>query len=267
MSISLNARAVAVGVFVILMLALAAQPARADDTYVYFTFLPPGETDCGDPFATPPPEQHYFAEPGSTQEVVACVWAMGFNEPTGVAGFNLDFFYESEIVSPDFAPHLTWLESTGRAPSCSSPVTKAWPGDPGGRWHLQVSCDSLALSPPGPQVGGLLGAVTLQPTGQAGTAKLDHEITYLTRVASEDRIITTRGLDASVAFTTCADVTGAGGLPDGAVSIADLIAVIQHFGLTPGHPAWDPIYDLDQDGVTISIADIVAAVLQFGIMC
>jgi hypothetical protein len=43
--------------------------------------------------------------------------------------------------------------------------------------------------------------------------------------------------------------------------------LVQHFGVTPAHPSWDPIFDLDGDGVTISVTDIIAAVLQFGITC
>jgi len=58
------------------------------------------------------------------------------------------------------------------------------------------------------------------------------------------------------------DVTGPAGVPDGRVNMMDIVAIIAHFGTKPSSPNWNPIMDLNKDGV-VNIRDVAIALSNF----
>lgn len=59
------------------------------------------------------------------------------------------------------------------------------------------------------------------------------------------------------------DITGFEGVPDGKCDILDIATVSAAFGSSPGHPRWDPIADLDNNG-KVDIRDIAIVAVDYG---
>jgi hypothetical protein len=58
------------------------------------------------------------------------------------------------------------------------------------------------------------------------------------------------------------DVTGPNGVPDGKVNMMDITAIIAHFGTKPTSPNWNPIMDINKDGV-VNIRDLAIAICNY----
>lgn len=237
--------------------------ASSSGTQVYYTFVDPGQTNCGNPMVPQAREGQLtlFPGAGTPAPILVCVWAKGVTDTAGAAGFNLDFAYENSFVTvSSFVPSFVWLGSTGRSHSCSPLINEPLPA-PDLRWRLTRGCVSIGTLPLGPQGGGLLGTLTLTPTGQTGRTDLDHLNSFVTRATADNVIIPTKALDSTILFARCADFSpNPQEPPDGLVSITDIFLVVLNFGTNSA------THDLDDDGI-VTISDILIAVLEFGQTC
>lgn len=59
------------------------------------------------------------------------------------------------------------------------------------------------------------------------------------------------------------DVTGLDGKPDGRVNMRDILHLIIQYQTTPESPNWDPVADVNVDGI-VDMRDITTIVLNFG---
>jgi hypothetical protein len=59
------------------------------------------------------------------------------------------------------------------------------------------------------------------------------------------------------------DITGFEGVPDGKCDILDVATVAAAFGSYPGHPRWNPIADLDDNG-KVEILDVAMVTVDYG---
>lgn len=267
-------------VTVALLLAVLAMggPAAHASTppaNMYFVFLANGVTDCGPAMPPAPPTPMGAPTIAVSQPppetLRACVWAKGVKTGIGgAAGFNLDFRYDNDFVqATSFTSNTTWLSSTGRSVSCGTPLIEAIPNDPNGLWRLFAACYSFAQTPLGPTGWGLLGMVTFHfgNPHAYGFSDLIHTNTFLTRVTSAiPPTFTTTANNGKILYAHCADFSIAGNPPDGAVSVADIVELVKHFGQTPASPGWNSTFDLDGNS-SISVSDILIAVQQFGMVC
>ena len=189
------------------------------------------------------------------------VRAKDVHDPTGVAGFELTFVYDNDVVSVQFLdPDSTWLNSTGRSVLCSASTIRAITGDPDGLWEALVGCGTLGAEGLGPQGSGLLGSITLKPALVPGSTALTNRSSLVdTTEFSAEIPVTVRSSNVTVAY--CGDLNG-----DGAVTVSDIGIMIANFGRAEGGPDWNPDADLNGDGV-ITVSDIGLVVVQFGTLC
>jgi hypothetical protein len=135
------------------------------------------------------------------------------------------------------------LQSTSGA-SCGTPVSN------------QFSC-TLGKLPSG-------GQVIITVNVRAPTALTD---TLLTNQASApnpaepgDNPLNNSDTQGTT-IQACADVTG-----EGLVTVADILAVVNHFGTSVGNPNYDLLFDYDGSG-SVAVSDIIFAVNHFSVNC
>jgi hypothetical protein len=200
------------------------------------------------------------------------VWAVDADDPTGVSAFEVNVAYHPDIVTVlDITEDATWLTSGARGQGsmlyCNPSFIEPMPGD-GKRWRANASCITQdPATVPGVTGTGLLASITLQaaPGAAVGTYTdvlgLDFtDGTFLvnTQVNPGPFRIPAQLMDASVLIAPFADFNA-----DCAVSLTDVLLLINRFGESAGSPNWDPIYDLNGDN-SIALIDVLIIVGEFG---
>lgn len=180
---------------------------------------------------------------------------------TGLGGFEFTFKFDSSVATATAVNFGTFLGSTGRAVSCVTPPT-ILPGS------VNVSCNTLESSPNGPLGSGVLATITFAPTGALGLTALTFNKTHLTDISGAVPI-THKSPAGSLRVAKCGDFDG-----NDAVTIGDILALIQKFGTTPAslgpppQPIWDQRFDLDKAlPPSVNLSDLLIEVQEFGRAC
>jgi len=232
-----------------LLLTGDAQPVQASHTRIFVTR---GGHTLVEPIFT-------FIN-GPTQTIDVRV--QDVDDPTGVSAFEVNLEYRSDLVTVTFfTEQVAWLQSTGRTATCTTPTITAKSPTIS---SANVSCNTFLPAPPyGPRTSypaaPALAVLYLQPGSTAGQAPftLTSRTHLVNTPVNPDQLayIPTALLAGNLIVARCADVTG-----DLAVSVADIVRVVQNFGTT------NTFYDLNLDG-RVSISDITLTVQMFGMRC
>jgi len=242
--------AVAVG---LVLLGRDGRPVSASHTEIFFSLSPTTSS------ATPAGTLVFY--PNSAPVTVYVHARNVTHDPTGVAAFEIKFTFNQDLVSvTSLQQSSTWLGSTGRSPTCTSPIVGP---DISGLYRADVGCYTAGTSPFGPQGGGLLGSFVLAPGTITGSSSLVNR-SFLLNTTADALEITALKRNVSAVVAECADFNN-----DHVVSASDIGLVVQHFGTVGGPPPsqnWDPRYDMNNDNA-IGAADIGLTVIQFGRQC
>jgi hypothetical protein len=160
----------------------------------------------------------------------------------------------------------TWLESTGRTATCTSPIIEPNPGSPPDIYRANIGCYTPGTTPLGAQGGGLIASFVLTPGGTPSSSPLtlNNAATFLIDTTAQSAYIPAIKRNASVVVAECADFNG-----DNVVSASDIGLMIGHFGTSggpPPSPNWDAQYDMNLDNA-VAAGDIGIVVAQFGRLC
>lgn len=241
----------------IVFMARDSRPAGAVTTEIFFSLDPSEQT------AQPVTALIYYPDGPSVPVYVYVKDPV--NDPSGVAAFEVKFTYSSGVVSvTSLASSDTWLESTGRSATCTTPVNDL-PIGPGDLYRADVGCYTPGTQPFGPRNAGnhLLGSFTLAPGSVPGTSVITNQSFILNTTADATEITATKR-SMSVIIVECGDFNG-----DGIVSVTDIGLTVQHYGTgggPPPSPNWDERYDMNSDN-SVSVGDIGLVVVQFGLQC
>jgi hypothetical protein len=210
----------------------------------------------------------WYAIPGMAPKTVYAHARGVTHDPTGVAAFQVNFTFDSDVVMvSSLQVSETWLESTGRTATCTSPIIEPNPGSPPDIYRANIGCYTAGSAPPfGAMNGGLLASFVLTPGSTPSSTQLllNNSSTFMLNTTQDAVSITTIKRNASVVVANCADFNG-----DHVVSASDIGLVVSKFGTHgPPNPSpnWNPIYDMNVDNV-ISAADLGIVVAQFGRQC
>jgi hypothetical protein len=172
----------------------------------------------------------------------------------GLGSFEFTFKFDSSLATVTVVDLGAFLGSTGRAVSCTPPTIL--PGS------VNVSCNTLANSPDGPLGSGVLATITFQPAGALGLTSLTFNKTHLTDI-SGDVPIPHKSSAGSFRVAKCGDFDN-----NQAVTIGDILALIQKFGTTPASLNWDQRFDLDKAlPASVNLSDLLIEVQEFGRNC
>jgi hypothetical protein len=220
-------------------------PAQAGPgTQVFFT--PMGRTN---------PEPILAFVNGPTQNVDVRV--ANVNNANGLGSFEFTATYDTTVATATVVTLGPFLGSTGRAVNCTTPTFV-----PAGT--VNVSCNTLAASPNGPLGSGVLATITFQPAAVPGLMStqspppLGFSKTHLTDITGDVPISHT-ALVGTFRTAKCGDFDG-----NGAVTISDILALIQKFGTSV--PPTDPKFDLDGNNI-VDVQDLLIEVAEFGRTC
>lgn len=208
----------------------------------------------------------------ATEPTEIYVWAKGVDDPTGAAAFELDFEFDSSMVSmTSLSGEMGWLGSTGRSGGCPSEI-----GPRDANPHLEpgeafVNCFTFMPPPPygpgcssnPPRCDGLLATVAVQaaPEAVTGTIVLDFvEGTVIVGTPPDpgdiwDSVIPTTLHPVSLLLAPCADFDG-----DGTIRISDVLYVILNYRSS------DPDADLDGNGMVL-ITDVLIVIAEYRLDC
>lgn len=230
-------------------------------------------------------------------EIQLYVWVENVVAERGAGTFNLEFSWVSWLLDVDSVAEgdaedglladSEWLtNSASQIVTCSSPAITN--DEITGQGSANVGCGILGAPsrPPDPPWGavgdGILASLRIAPgsalgrttfTVTAGTWLDDTGEIYDstgdtipdTEIPFQD--IPIKLLSLPVLIAPCADFTGATpGVPDGIVTIVDILFEASHFGAAPTNPPYEPNWDMDVDSV-ITIPDILIVARQFGTVC
>ena len=217
------------------------------------------------------------------------VWAENVVSERGAGSFQLDFEYISWLLTTnDLQTDADWLSADGtQSITCSAEVINE--DLQTGQGNAYTGCTRLGApsQPPAPPWGalgsGLLGAISISP-GTALTAKTTLTMTMNTWLddtgeaidENGDTVIDPEGfpqdipvkrLSLSVMIIPCGDYTSSTpGVPDGVVTVIDILYVASNFGARSIDLNWDPNWDMNLDGF-VTIIDILTVARQFGSVC
>ena len=271
----------AVGAFA---LARESRPAQADTTQLYLA----ASSSCGGSGVS-----SVVLLLGSTgQDLYLCT--KDIDDPYGAAAFTLDFSYGSWLVGvqsasvddPAFLPTgrglaQQWLGSTGRVTSCLAPTIA--PHLDTGLGRVDGGCSTLSPPPPNgaDTVAGpaTLAKIRLSP----GITKALTNVDFRGATGTSTQLVSANFQGGpnpailipatppllSVYISGCGDFTGPGGVPEGRVTIADILYEAGKFGARPGGPTppgWNPNWDMD-GGNSVNIQDILIVAKEFGMAC
>ena len=217
------------------------------------------------------------------------VWAENVVSERGAGSFQLNFDYISWLLHADsMEADADWLSvNQTQVITCASAVITE--DLITGQGNALTGCTRLGApsEPPAPPWGalgtGILGAISISP-GTALTAKTtltmtigtwlddtggvydeDGDTVLDTEVLPQD--IPVKLLSLSIMITPCADFTGATpGVPDGIVTVIDILYEASKFGARSSDPDWNPDWDMDLDEF-VTIPDILTVARQFGRGC
>lgn len=205
---------------------------------------------------------------GNTDPTKKClyVWAKNVNNTTGASAFEVKGSYNSSLVRMwTIASYSSWLGSTGRSVTCQPPEIIEDTGT--GAGFAGAYCNTFQTVPLGPMCGnghcnGLLAILAFQSRGTAmGSTILNFSESDLVDTPPDPNNalpIPATKRSVNVIVAKCADFTGNGGQPDGAIRVNDILYVVQRY-FTPGG-------DLDGDNQT-RVGDILIAVQQYFTNC
>ncbi len=207
---------------------------------------------------------------GDTDATKRCIyfWAKNVNNTYGASAFQVKATYNSNLIRAwTIASYSSWLASTGRSVTCLQPTIVEDLST--GAGEATITCNTFLQPPPyGPkcpsQCNGLLGIFAFQSRGTGvGSTILNLSESSLVDTPPPPWGPTLPAIPATVRSVNvivakCADFTGTGGAPDGAVRVNDILYAVQAY-FTPGG-------DLDGDGAT-RVGDILIAVQQYFASC
>lgn len=214
-------------------------PALASHTQIFFT--PQGRVN---------PEPIIAFLNGPTQRVDVRVKDVDYS--TGLGAFEFTFKFDPNVATVTLVQEGPFLASTGRAVTCTSPTIA--PGS------VNYSCNSTLTTPNGPLGSGVLATVTFQPASTPGLTTLVFNKTHLLDITG-DRQLAHTALNGSLRVAKCGDFDG-----NKAVTVGDILRLIQRFGTFDGSPNWDPRFDLNGDN-RVDLSDLLIEVQQFGRNC
>jgi hypothetical protein len=160
-----------------------------------------------------------------TRAVTIDIMAQNVSVPTyGFGAFNVQIAVPSQLQILEFNYDSTWLGSTGRIPSCDSPIQRS-----PGVW--QTDCASLnnpsygqpSWYPPGPNGTGRIARLTVLPPTSLGSWSIQLTGSYLLSVPGSDLSATI--LAVSVQVVNCPDTNF-----DGFMNSTDLFNIARNSG-------------------------------------
>lgn len=217
------------------------------------------------------------------------VWAEDVVSERGAGSFRIDFHYLSWLLATnEYEADPEWLSVSGTQVVTCDPVTIIEDLETG-QATVTVGCTILGApsQPPAPPWGalgtGVLAEISISP-GSALWPDTTMTMTTDTRLfdtgeeidENGDTVIDPEGFpqeiptkltSLNIKITPCADFTGAVfGVPDGVVTVVDILFEASHFGATPSHPDWEADWDMNGDEF-VNIFDILIVGRQFGSVC
>jgi hypothetical protein len=243
-----------------LLLARDSRPVSASHTEMFLSLSATTSTAV--------PLTPWYATPGEAPRTIYAHARNVTHDPTGVAAFQVNIVYDSDVVTiSSLQVSETWLESTGRTATCTTPIIEPNPGSPPDIYRANIGCYTAGATPPfGAMGGGLLASFVATPgsTPSSTSFNVNNTGTFLLNATQDATQIATIKRNASIIVAACADFNG-----DNAVSAGDIAKTVAKFG-THGPPnqsaGWEAIYDLNIDNV-ISAADVGIVVAQYGRVC
>jgi hypothetical protein len=258
--------AVAVG---LVLMGRDSRPASASHTEIFFSLSANNAT------ATPSGTLLFY--PNSAPQTIYVHAKGASHDVTGVSAFQVYFTYTDAMASVSSLQNspaaTTWLQSTGRSASCTTPIVEPNPGGPSGLYRALVGCYTQGATPPfgpggnsGGATGSLLASFVLTPGSTPGstTLTINNASAFLLNTTVDAAAYAMTKRNAPVVVAECGNFNG-----DATVSVGDIGLMVQHYGTSGGPPPsgnWDAIYDLNNDN-SISVGDIGLVVLQFGRQC
>ena len=233
-------------------------PAQASHTRIFFT--PQGRVN-------PEPIIAFPNDPlNPTQKVDVRV--ENVDNSNGLGSFEFTFNFNPSVATvtnvqlPTLAVPL-FLGSTGREVNCTTPTIDNVVGS------VNVSCNTLTNTPDGPLGSGVLATITFQPATTPGLTTLalqpqPPKKTHLTDITGDVPVPHTT-LNGSLRVAKCGNFD----LTNTAVTISDILQLIQRFGTFGGPPPsanWHPRFDLNGDN-RVDLGDLLIEVQQFGRNC
>jgi hypothetical protein len=177
------------------------------------------------------------------------------NYQTGLGGFEFTITFDANVASVLSVAPGSFLGSTGRLVSCTSPVIAPA--------SVSYSCSTLGSAPSGPLGSGVLATIAFQPGANFGSTNLTLTTSHLDDITGGVPI-SHQPLTGAMLIGKCGDFNS-----DQAITVGDTLLMIQRFGSTAGPPPspnWDPRFDINDDG-RVSVADLVIETQEFGHSC
>ena len=226
-------------------------------------------------------------------------WVKNAVSTLGAGSFSVGIAYDSSVLhvnsvaDGDADDGMTvdgeWLSANQtQVVACTAPFIRN--NIASGQGEAEMGCSILGVPslPPAKPWGalgdGVLGTIYVTPGSTKVITELTMDNTWLADTGEqvdvngdtifdlldklhEPAIIPAKVLSMPVSIITCADFTSATpGVPDGVVTIIDLLYVASFFVSNYTHPDWNPDYDMNLDRY-ITIPDILIAARQFGTVC
>lgn len=267
-----------------LMFARETRPAHASTTELFIT----KDASCSDATRV---TAVVSLIAGPATDLYLCTKAI--DDPYGAAAFTLDLSYTSWLVgvqsaSIDDSAFLPtnrglakqWLGSTGRAVSCA-PFEIA-PNLDTGQGRVDGGCSTLSPPPPlgadtsaGPTTlakititAGLTKATTSIDFRNGGCSTCGTVLVSANFLGGPNPAIPIPATAPllPVWIAPCADLTGAGGLPDHFVTLQDILFEAARYGWNSAHSGWTSNWDMDGNN-TITLQDILIMAKEYGFHC
>ncbi len=254
----------AAAVTISILLARDSTPVSANHTEVYFTNKSNGAIVT-----------QVIVYPNGPAANVG-VWVKLAHDPRGVGAFEVDGTWATGglFSANAITQSTTWLGSTGRSVTCSTPIVAQVPTDPT-RWHANVSCNTFGPAPPnGPSGQGKIATLAISGGSQLGTATLGNASLLLNPGHTldtngdtiPDTVVEPTTIPALLRTVTirvakCGDFNA-----DNVVNSQDIFLDVLRFGQTPSSPGWNPMFDVDGSN-NVGAPDISIVAQEFGTFC
>ncbi len=210
--------------------------------------------------------------PNTTSEITVNLTVNGVDAQAGLGAFDFNVVYDNRYlhipitnlngIPPAGTVNLgPFLASTARQTECDAPAVRYIP-DSVTFYNISMLCTTLGQTPQGPQGSGVLASFKFQPDltyGQETTLSIADSVLADASIDAAE-IVHTK-VNGTIRAVKCANLDG-----QPAVSIGDILMIVNLFGTNPQSPNWNPNADLDYNN-GISIADILIAVTEFGQTC